>query len=682
MSSQPPTFQIGMTMAGAISAGAYSAGVMDFLFQALDDWYRARQGPDADALPSHHISINVLCGASAGAITAALLPAALRFGVPDLTHGQERAADYTLESLYRAWVVRPDLRPVDGHQGLLGVADLKRDGTVRSLLNSDVLHAIGTDAFTLAPANAAPAALPYVSRQLHVYLTLTNLRGVPYQVRFTSGQAGQGYGMLNHGDRAHFIVHGLGTSACTSSWALTDPGTDLDPSALPVAPTGADAVPARGWQHCLQAALASSAFPLGLAPRAMQGDARSYRHRQWPFPHDLEPPLAPDFPAGYTGDSDPPSPPHRYHFTSVDGGLLDNEPFEYAHYALKRDAGTPNARHPAEADRAVLMIDPFPEPPAFNPRGDDQDRGMVAVLVRMLGILKDQSRFKPAELAAAMDHRTYSRFLVAPRRYASMRRYPGAPLREGLAGHAIASGLLGGFGGFFLRTFRDFDYQLGRRNCQKFLRETFVLDARNPVVAGWSPQAASNPAYSHRADDGTVYRCILPLVGRSAGEVHARDWPRLPAAELDAILKDIRTRLAVVYPRLKARLPHRLARLALGLAWPLGLRARVLNALHWTIKCDLIRRDQDGDPAYRFESEAERVVIASLADPAHDLCTVAWIAQANALSPAMVERILKTHQTLLHHDQARDAWALAARRGGLLRRVLGRITGGAPKIAG
>jgi len=37
------TFYIGLNMAGAISAGAYTAGVIDFLIDALDTWYAARQ---------------------------------------------------------------------------------------------------------------------------------------------------------------------------------------------------------------------------------------------------------------------------------------------------------------------------------------------------------------------------------------------------------------------------------------------------------------------------------------------------------------------------------------------------------------------------------------------------------------------------------------------------------------
>src|ERR1039458_9630649 len=35
-------FKIAINMAGAISAGAYTAGVLDFMTEALDAWYRAK----------------------------------------------------------------------------------------------------------------------------------------------------------------------------------------------------------------------------------------------------------------------------------------------------------------------------------------------------------------------------------------------------------------------------------------------------------------------------------------------------------------------------------------------------------------------------------------------------------------------------------------------------------------
>ena len=36
------TFHLGINVAGAVSAGAYTAGVLDFLTEALEQWYVAK----------------------------------------------------------------------------------------------------------------------------------------------------------------------------------------------------------------------------------------------------------------------------------------------------------------------------------------------------------------------------------------------------------------------------------------------------------------------------------------------------------------------------------------------------------------------------------------------------------------------------------------------------------------
>src|SRR5262252_2889598 len=110
-------FQIGLTMAGAISAGAYSAGVFDFLIQALEAWERARLDPTlADQIPNHRVGIKVITGASAGAITGALGAAGLAQKITPQQFGTALKQQVTcvLPCLYDAWVVRPALVSATG----------------------------------------------------------------------------------------------------------------------------------------------------------------------------------------------------------------------------------------------------------------------------------------------------------------------------------------------------------------------------------------------------------------------------------------------------------------------------------------------------------------------------------------------------------------------------------------
>src|SRR4051794_19146639 len=86
------TFQIGLALSGAISAGAYTAGVLDYLFQALNAWEQAKK-KDPRA-PQHHVNLQVVTGASAGAITGALGAIALARGFRPSTAHRRREEQY------------------------------------------------------------------------------------------------------------------------------------------------------------------------------------------------------------------------------------------------------------------------------------------------------------------------------------------------------------------------------------------------------------------------------------------------------------------------------------------------------------------------------------------------------------------------------------------------------------
>src|ERR1700742_4293803 len=77
-------FKIAINMAGAVSAGAYTAGVLDFLTEALEEWEKAKvafrthlknPAPGVEfpnPVPLHAVSIEAFSGASAGGMCAAI----------------------------------------------------------------------------------------------------------------------------------------------------------------------------------------------------------------------------------------------------------------------------------------------------------------------------------------------------------------------------------------------------------------------------------------------------------------------------------------------------------------------------------------------------------------------------------------------------------------------------------
>jgi predicted acylesterase/phospholipase RssA len=114
-------FEIGLVMAGAISAGAFTAGVVDFLLQALDEWEKAKaharahpDDPSSRDCPMHEVRIKVLAGASAGGMTAMLAAGMLGMKYQSVTEqtSPDSASPPIVpinNSFYRSWVNTIDI---------------------------------------------------------------------------------------------------------------------------------------------------------------------------------------------------------------------------------------------------------------------------------------------------------------------------------------------------------------------------------------------------------------------------------------------------------------------------------------------------------------------------------------------------------------------------------------------
>src|SRR5580658_6867628 len=166
------TFHFGINMAGAVSAGAYTAGALDFLTEALEQRYAAKASPNP-TVPLHDISIDVFSGASAGGMCAAISAVMLQGPFEHIQNPADPSVEGTTNRFYESWVNKIDIGP------LLGVTDLQDGGPVVSLLDSNIIDEIAD--YALAPV-ASPAPRPYLSDALTLFLTLTNVRGVPYSL--------------------------------------------------------------------------------------------------------------------------------------------------------------------------------------------------------------------------------------------------------------------------------------------------------------------------------------------------------------------------------------------------------------------------------------------------------------------------------------------------------------------
>jgi hypothetical protein len=640
-------------MSGAISAGAYTAGVFDYLIQALDEWEKAVAGVDPDAV--HSLGLKVLTGASAGAITAAIGALALADGERKLHVFEDAKGQkfpYYLPKLYEAWVVRPTLvDETGGDNDLLSVSDLQAEADpllnrylhsagaplpsakgvnpVISLLNTRVLATIADAA--IAPPQVAVAPRSYLANPLNVYMTLTNLRGIPYKVAFGrqgASDRGDYYYMVSHADRVHYEIEGLGAwsggDAISAFGVAGAKGKPLDAATL-VAP-----VP-DGWRDFSISALASGAFPIGLAPRVIRADAAAdYDNRLFPIneliKYDLS--ITLNWPKSVSVD------PKDYFFTTVDGGTINNDPFEYAIFALK-DAQKLD-RPLDEKYRSVIMVSPFPEAKPIRaanlPRLD-----LVSIVSALFPSLIDQARFKPEALVLAAQDNVRSAYLIGPSR---VLRGATKPERYG-----IASGLLGGFGGFVTRAFRDHDFQLGRRNAQYFLKNFFTLpdDPHEPLFRAWSrdPAHAAANAATDPATGKPGFR-LIPICGSADPEVELPAWPRISQTQFETLTTRIAQRFDVLAP---AFIQQNVAGVLQGVLrvllaapdWPTLPRQKILAFVRHTILADLVRRDQidgwDLPTSLGVSDDVARLILGELLEPTYDLHSAKGILAA--ISPVL-----------------------------------------------
>jgi len=121
---------------------------------------------------------------------------------------------------------------------------------------------------------------------------------------------------------------------------------------------------------------------------------------------------------------------------------------------------------------------------------------------------------------------------------------------------ALQCGLLGAFGGFFERGFRAHDYQLGRRNCQKFLRDHFRLSTANPIIESGLNKldSAARSAVLHNFDPqqrGSLP--LIPLCGTAIQEVPEPVRATITSARVGHVVHWIVDRLhAVAKPLLES----------------------------------------------------------------------------------------------------------------------------------
>lgn len=437
-------FKICLTMAGAVSAGAFTAGAVDYLLETLDLWEKAKttnrslgeDHPQYDhTVPMHDVEIDVISGASAGGITGALTLLNLVDSAYSPVNKDNRTG--ANNRFYQSWVNMADDDTANTFDKMLATDDLqknKKGERPEALLNAEAIDRIAEVALHLGKTRAYPA---YISKSLDLILTTTNLRGINFQIDF-GGVRKTGPVITNHGG---FFRYKLANEQFSEG---IPPGDNLY--------YVLNLERERDMRYLKEATLSTAAFPIGLKSRQV-AISQTYIDRYPKYLFGQKTGIVPLVKENTV-----------YKFNSIDGGLINNEPFAIGLKILKEKSPVAVMNN----QYAVIMIDPFPNQDSDVEEADARP-DIVSVAKGMFKALRNQAMFNQDGILDAVEGADHTKFMIEPVRKAKV-----GQVVTRVKSH-LAAAPFSGFAGFVDRSFREHDYQLGRLNCQSFLRYYFAL---------------------------------------------------------------------------------------------------------------------------------------------------------------------------------------------------------------
>jgi len=315
------TKYLAITIAGAVSLGSYEAGAT---YEILDAIRQHNEHPDTLS-KGDFIRIDVLTGASAGGMTAAIVAQKLLYSKDLFVDENGKSSPYD-NPLYNTWVKGIDIVPLLNTEDI--PIDKGGDPATLSLLSSNLIATISKN--TLAQQGADGKIVSNggvhnavdLDRGIRLGLALTNINGVNY-----------GYTMFG-GDEFQYTDFSDQMLRCFSP---------KDDSFEP-------------WQEISEAAVACGAFPFAFRTKELLRVRADYLP---PVPPGVAPPppQAQTLPQPNASPTLEPWPKNAdsQTFTYTDGGVLQNQPLGMAKNLVDQ-----NDQHRGNDNRFYLFVSPSP----------------------------------------------------------------------------------------------------------------------------------------------------------------------------------------------------------------------------------------------------------------------------------------------------------------------------------
>jgi len=478
------THRFALSICGGVALGAYEAGVVSQLYKDIHDF-----NAHADIEGKARVSIDAISGASAGSITGLILAQGIGLGLPP---------DEIERLLRLCWIELLDIR------NLLSTTDSDSQGC--SIFSDQVISTIINQALQSSlSSSAAPDTLNSASESIALWLTMTNLDGVPYVINFNREDHAQPDAelyALDYKDYVPFVIYGDKIEMVSPRMVNAGEGESGGGAEAGKSP---DSV----WSLAANAARASSAFPVAFPPSYQSRDLTQYpeymEFRDNVEAHRLASGV------GNLGLSGTEPLPTTARFQFADGGLFSNLPIgrcidAVAHLNRNwpdRDPDSPESQ--GMAGRSFVVFDPVPQTPAdveallTNPIPNEADASLPTAIVgkilaayfntavyadlrtaeetnrRIRSIRAALSKLDvlglPVELTSTLKSEIISAAGLDGKSEITLQRIPS---RHGVR-RTLAGDFAGHFGGFFRTDYREADFITGRSEARSWFIDWLTL---------------------------------------------------------------------------------------------------------------------------------------------------------------------------------------------------------------
>jgi hypothetical protein len=405
--------KLAIVISGAVSLGSYEAGVMYELLEAIALHNESLKADHPESKEQDRVIIDVITGASAGAMTAAILS-------QQLYYGGDRLRDPYNNPLFNAWVKKVNI------DGLLMV---ERKNHKYSLLSSAVVDDIGAEYIPDDPGdtlNCHPAA----ADSLRIGLAMANLNGFSQEI---AGER-ESFAYSSYKDQFVCLLRCVLPQDGQSASSGEEVETTIQLSELEPRRTGRQVVwrPMLGtcsWPILRLMAMSSGAFPFAFRARRIVRTGGSPASLMRTRDSSRK---------ATAGDQ-----LYGGNYLYTDGGVFENEPVGMAASLAKEideKVGSTQRNYLFVAPgKRTIDADPF-----FN-----REDNLLAMAIGLASAVFGQSRFQQWVTEGL----------------------EGKLLTVTASDALLIGDVFSAFAGFLEFEFRAYDYNIGRRNARQQLRE-------------------------------------------------------------------------------------------------------------------------------------------------------------------------------------------------------------------